>query len=281
MKAKLLDILRLSLMTVVSVIILLAVLVMIFENKFIFFPAKYTAGQYTQAANIPGLTDCWMTTEDGVKLHGWFLPADSAIATLVMSHGNAGNISNRYALMAALRQNGFNVLMFDYRGYGRSDGTPSEEGIYIDGRTAFDYAAKLPQVDSQKIVLWGTSLGGVVAVDVAAKRHAAGMILESTFTSAADMAAEHYSFILRYVLRIQLNSIEKIVQIHTPVLLMHGNKDRTVPIRLGKELYAAANEPKEFYEITGADHNNTFMAGGATYLQRVSEFVLKNVSRKH
>lgn len=281
MKTKLLDILRLSLMTVVSVLIILAVLVMIFENKFIFFPAKYQAGQYAQAATIPGLTDCWMTTEDGIKLHGWFLPADGALATLVMLHGNAGNISSRYAIIAVLRTYGFNVLIFDYRGYGRSDGVPSEDGIYIDGRTAFDYAAKLPQVDSQKIVLWGTSLGGAVAVDVAAKRQPAGLILESTFTSAADMAAEHYPFFVRYLLRTNLNSIEKIAQIHTPLLVMHGNKDRTVPLRLGKELYAAANEPKEFYEIPGADHNNTFMAGGAAYLQRVREFVMKNIPQKH
>jgi fermentation-respiration switch protein FrsA (DUF1100 family) len=268
-------------MTFVSIVVILIVVVMLFEKQFIFFPDKYPAGQYLQAANIPGLTDCWMTTEDGIKLHGWFLPADSAIATLVMPHGNAGNISNRYVIMIALRKYGFNVLMFDYRGYGKSDGIPSEEGIYIDGRTAFDYAAKLPQVDSQKIVLWGTSLGGAVAVDVATKRQAACLILESTFTSAADMAAVHYPFLpVRYLLRTQLNSIEKIAQIHTPLLVMHGNNDRTVPIQFGKSLYASANEPKEFYEIVGADHNNTYMAGGAAYFKKVREFVLKYTSQK-
>jgi fermentation-respiration switch protein FrsA (DUF1100 family) len=255
--------------------------VMLFENRFIYFPAKYPVGQYAQAASIPDMKDCWMTTEDGVKLHGWFLPADSAVATLMLLHGNAGNISSRNMLMVTLRKYGFNVFMFDYRGYGKSDGEPSENGIYIDGTTAFDYVAKLPQVDSQKIVLWGTSLGGAVAVDVATKRHAAGLILESTFTSAADIAAEHYSFIVRYFLRTKLNSVGKIAQIHTPLFVMHGSMDRTVPFRFGKELYDAAHEPKEFYEITGAGHNNTFMTGGVAYIQHVREFVLKHVLQKH
>jgi len=282
MKIKIQKILYRSLIAISAVIIILSLIFMIFEKQFIYFPSKYPDGYYNQAVNIPDLTDCWMTTEDGIKLHGWFVSADSAIATIVMAHGNAGNISHRYVILAALRKCGFNILIFDYRGYGRSEGVPSEEGIYIDGRTAFDYAAKLAQVDSKKIVLWGTSLGGAVAVDVASKRRAAGLILESTFTSAADMAMVHYPFFpARFLLRTELNSIEKISQINTPLLVMHGNKDSIVPFRFGKEIFDAANEQKEFFEIQGADHNNTYIIGGTAYFQRVREFILRNAAQKH
>ncbi len=166
-------------------------------------------------------------TEDKIKLHGWYAPCDSASATLVIAHGNAGNISHRFEIIQALQQTGFNVLMFDYRGYGRSEGSPDEEGIYKDGRAVFDYARSLPHVDSQRIVLWGTSLGGAVAVDVATQRPAAGLILESTFTSAKDMAAIHYPFLpMRYLLRTKMNSIDKISKLHIPLLFIHGARDR-------------------------------------------------------
>jgi fermentation-respiration switch protein FrsA (DUF1100 family) len=168
--------------------------------------------------------------------------------------------------------------MFDYRGYGRSEGSPDEDGIYRDGRAAFDYVKSLSKVDSQSIILWGTSLGGAVAVDVAMYRKAAGLILESTFTSAKDFAAVHYPFFIsRYLLRTKLNSIDKISAIHVPLLVMHGTQDGIVPIRLGRELFAAANEPKEFYEIAGADHNDTYFIGGPKYFQHVRRFVLDNI----
>ena len=161
---------------------------MVFEEKLIYFPEKYPKGAYDQARSIPNLRDCWVTTEDGVKLHAWFAPAESAQATLLLSHGNGGNISYRYLLMRSLQRRRFNVLMYDYRGYGRSEGTPTENGIYTDGRAFFDYLLTQPEVDQRKIVLWGTSLGGAVATDLATHRPAAGLILESTFTSGQDVA---------------------------------------------------------------------------------------------
>jgi len=250
------------------------VALMIFEEKFIYFPHKYPRGIYEDARFIPGLKDCWITTEDGVKIHGWFVPADSALATLIMSHGNAGNISHRIPIIRELQRRKFNVLMYDYRGYGRSEGSPDEEGIYKDGRAVFDYALKLPEVDPRRVVLWGTSLGGAVAVDVALHRRAAGLILESTFSSAKDVARAVYPFLpVHLVLRSQFNSAAKIQNIPIPVLVMHGNRDSIIPIALGRKLYRAANDPKEFYEITGADHNDTFFAGGNAYYDKVTLFV--------
>lgn len=259
-----------------------SVVTMVFEQKFIFFPDKFPIGWYDESAQVAGLVDCWPVTDDGVKLHGWFLPADSAIATLVIAHGNAGNISHRLDLLEAIRRTGFNVFMFDYRGYGRSEGSPGEEGIYRDGVAAFDYARGLPGVDSQRIVFWGTSLGGAVAVEVATCRSIAALVLESTFTSAKDVATFHYPFLpSRYLLRTKLNSIDKISRVHVPLLMMHGRRDRVIPFKLGRELFTAANEPKEFYEIPGADHNDTYIVGGSAYFRRVRDFISNHLPQRH
>ena len=249
------------------------VIFMIFEEKFIYFPYKYPRGVYEDARFIPKLRDCWITAEDGVKIHAWFAPADLAIATLIIAHGNAGNISHRIPVIRELQRRGFNVLMYDYRGYGQSEGSPDEEGVYKDGRAAFDFALMVPEVDRTRIILWGTSLGGAVAVDVAQHRQAAGLILESTFSSARDVARTLYPFLPVFlVLRTSFNSIEKIQKVKVPILSIHGNQDSIIPIGLGRKLFRAANGPKEFYEIPHADHNDTFLIGGDRYYETITRF---------
>lgn len=258
---------------VAAALIFWTIALMLFEDKFIYFPEKYPRGAYDQAGSIPNLRDCWITAEDGVKLHGWFAAAESAKATLVLSHGNGGNISYRYLVMRSLVHHKFNVLMYDYRGYGRSEGTPSEEGIYKDGRAVFDYAATLPEVNPNRVILWGTSLGGAVAIDVATHRAAAGLILESTFSSGKDVARMLYPFLpVGLFMRSKFNSIDKITTLHLPLLVMHGSHDEILPIGLGRRLFAAANYPKEFYEIPGAGHNDTFFVGGEEYFDRIDRF---------
>lgn len=261
---------------VAAALIFWTIVFMLFEDKFIYFPDRYPKGAYDQARSIPNLRDCWVTAEDGVKLHGWFAPAESAKATLVISHGNAGNISHRYLLMRSLLRHKFNVLMYDYRGYGRSEGTPGEEGIYKDGRAFFDYALNLPDVDPQRVILWGTSLGGAVATDVATQRPAAGLILESTFTSGKDVARILYPFLpVGPFMHSKFNTSDKIKTLRLPVLVMHGSHDEILPIGLGRQLFAATNDPKEFYEIAGAGHNDTFFVGGEEYFDRIDQFVTK------
>jgi fermentation-respiration switch protein FrsA (DUF1100 family) len=265
--------LRSLLIAAVSALIFWTIVLMIFEEKFIYFPQKYPRGAYDQAPSIPNLRDCWIETEDNVTIHAWFAPAESAKATLVVSHGNAGNISHRYLLLRSLQRHGFNVLMYDYRGYGRSEGTPSEDGIYKDGLAAYDYAVSLPEVNPERVFLWGTSLGGAVAIDVATHRQAAGLILESTFTSAKDVARVVYPFLpVQFFMQTKLNSIEKIRTLTIPILLIHGVHDSIIPIGLGRKLFNAANEPKDFYEISNADHNDTFFMGGDDYFARVDRF---------
>ncbi|MBI4428771.1 MAG: alpha/beta hydrolase [Ignavibacteriales bacterium] len=267
---------RQILVAAIAAILIWTVIAMLFEEKFIYFPTKYPGGIYDEARFVPNLVDCWITTEDSVRIHAWFAPSESAHATLVISHGNAGNISHRIDIIKRLQRTGFNVLMFDYRGYGKSEGSPSESGIYKDGRAAFDYARSLREVDSSRIILWGTSLGGAVAVDVATQRPAAAMILESTFSSAIDVAKTVYPYLpVHLLMQTRLNSFDKIPRVHIPVFMMHGDRDSVIPFELGKKLYENVNAPKEFYVIRGADHNDTYLVGGDEYLQRVKGFVTR------
>lgn len=264
-------------------ILILKILFMIFEERLIFFPSKYPEGFYEDARTIPNMKDCWITTEDGVKLHGVFASVDNPLATLVISHGNAGNITHRFEMMKRLMRAGFNVLFYDYRGYGKSEGSPGEEGVYKDGRAAFDFALTLQGVDPHRIVLWGTSLGGAVAVDVAFHRPAAAaLILESTFTSAKDVVREVYHFLpASLLLHSQFNSMEKIPDISIPVFCMHGNRDSVIPYKLGRQLYEAARQPKQFYEIAGADHNDTYLVGGNEYMLQIRDFIIKSLGPKN
>jgi uncharacterized protein len=270
--------LRSLLIAAAAALFLWTIVLMIFEEKFVYFPQKYPQGAYDQAQSIPNLRECWITTDDSVKIHAWFAPAESAKATFVMSHGNAGNLSHRYLVLRSLQRHGYNVLMYDYRGYGRSEGTPSEDGIYRDGRAAYDYALSLPEVNKAKLFLWGTSLGGAVVIDVAQSRPATGLVLESTFTSARDVACIAYPFLpVQFVMRTQLNSIEKIRDIRIPVLVIHGTRDSIILVGMGRKLFEAASGPKEFYEIPQADHNDTFFVGGEEYFSRIDRFVASTI----
>jgi fermentation-respiration switch protein FrsA (DUF1100 family) len=273
--------LRMLGIAVAATLIFWTVALMIFEDRFIYFPEKYPKGPYEQARSIPNLRDCWITTDDGIRLHGWFAPAESARATLVLSHGNGGNISHRFLLMRSLLHHKFNVLMYDYRGYGRSDGTPSEDGCYKDGLAFYDYASTLPEVNAKEMFLWGTSLGGAVAADVATKRPATGLILESTFTSGRDVARLLYPFLpVGPFMHSRFSTIDKIKSLRLPLLIMHGSLDEILPISLGRRLFIAANEPKEFYEISGAGHNDTFFVGGEEYFNRIDQFVTRAIATK-
>ncbi len=247
---------------------------MIFEEQFIYFPAPYPEGNYSLIPRSLGVEDHWFTTEDGLRLHGWLVRSDSASPVLLFSHGNAGNISHRLDLLRQLRRWGFTVFIYDYRGYGRSEGSPTEAGVYADARAAFDYVSGLPGVDSQRIVAYGRSLGGAVSVDLATQRHPAALIVESTFSSAPDVAAHLYTFLpARLMLRSQFDSESKIRSIRIPVLVVHGSVDSIIPVALGKKLFDAANPPKEFFEIEGASHNDTHVIGGEPYFQKIRTFL--------
>ena len=251
---------------------------MMFEEQFIFFPAVYPDGNYGLIPRSLPVEDHWFTTADGVRLHGWLVRADSSSPVLLFSHGNAGNISHRIDLIRQLHRIGCTVFIYDYRGYGRSEGSPTEEGVYGDGLAAFDHLVSLEGIDPRRLVLYGRSLGGAVSVEVATHRNPAVIILESTFSSARDMAGHLYSFLpARFFLRSRFDSESKIRSIARPLLFLHGSADSIVPIALGRKLFDAANPPKEFFVIPGASHNDTHVIGGERYFQKLREFLDRNI----
>ena len=214
--------------------------------------------------------DVYFTTPDGVRLHGWYCPVADPRAVILFAHGNAGNIAYRYPDCVQLTQElGVSVFAFDYRGYGRSEGIPNEKGLLVDARAARHWLAKRENLDEQEIVLFGRSLGGGVMVDLAAKDGARALILESTFTSLPDVANDLLPLSPGVLMFNRFNSLKKIPDYHGPLLIAHGTKDRLIPFAQGKQLWAAANEPKQFVPIAEADHS---WSPPIEYLEILDEF---------
>jgi fermentation-respiration switch protein FrsA (DUF1100 family) len=249
---------------------------MIFEESLIFFPAPYPQGDWKPA----GLhfEDARFQADDGVRIHGWYLPHERPRATILFCHGNAGNITHRADLLHMLHQRvGASVLIFDYRGYGRSEGKPTEKGILADARAARSWLSLRAGVPEKEIVLMGESLGGGVAVDLAARDGAQALVLQNTFSSLTDVAAVHYGLLpVRLLMHTRLDSAAKIGQYHGPLLQSHGDADTIVPYRLGRKLFQAANQPKQFITYAGADHNDPI---AASYFDSLRTF-LENLPQK-
>jgi fermentation-respiration switch protein FrsA (DUF1100 family) len=220
------------------------------------FPAKYPHGNWQPAESR--FEDCWFRSADGLRLHGWLLHHDRPRHIMLIMHGNAGNLTHRAALALSLSErHSASVLIFDYRGYGRSEGTPTIPGLILDARAARALLAEREGVGANEIVLIGESLGGAVAIDLAAEDGALALILQSTFSSFKEVAAIHYPAILVDTLVAnRLDSVGRIKQYRGPLLQVHGDADRTIPFALGRKLFDAANEPKTFIALPGHDHND-------------------------
>ena len=268
----------------------LAGFVMLFEDSFIYFPAKYPAGAWERAEPqaregriVARVEDVQLAAADGVRLHGWFctpqvgrggaLEPVETKQTLLFLHGNAGNISHRYEIIEDFVKLPVNVLIIDYRGYGKSEGSPSEEGLYADAQAAWDYLTTVRGTPASQIVIFGESLGGAVAIDLATKTQACGLVVQSSFTSIADMVAELMPFVPRFVLRTKMDSLSKIGRVSCPKLFIHSQADEIIPYKLGRRLFDAAHAPKQFYEVKGASHNLTFDIGGAAYYEALRNFI--------
>ena len=270
---------RLSLYAVVLLLILGSCVERI-ERFFIYQPAReifLTPGD----RGVP-FEDVRFQASDGVKLHGWFVPARAGgtaagrTPTLTWVHGNGGNLSHRVDNIALLHQKvTANVFIFDYRGYGRSEGTPSEEGTYRDAEGAVRYLLSRKDVDRDRLVHFGRSLGASVALEETLRRPPAGLILESPFTSVGAMAKKLYVVPIGRYMKTKYDNLSKIKKIRLPLLVLHGDRDGIVPFSMGKTLFEAANGPKAFYVIQGAGHNDTYAAGGEAYFQRLDAFIRK------
>jgi fermentation-respiration switch protein FrsA (DUF1100 family) len=253
-------------------VVAIAVLVML-EHKLIYFPMR----ELEIAPPDLGMPfeDVRLIAEDGVRLHAWFLPRPESRYTVLVSHGNAGNISHRLdrarLLQEALRAD---VLLYDYRGYGRSEGAPDEEGTYRDARAAYRHLVELRGVPAERLILFGESLGSAVTVDLALAHPCRAVVLESPFTSIRDMARSALPWLpLGGLVRTKYDTLAKIGRLRAPVLVMHGDRDSVVPFAQGERVFAAASEPKRFYRIAGADHNDTYVTGGDAYWRALASFI--------
>ncbi len=259
--------------------VLYGVLLVACERKIIFHPNKYPEGIWNPESFGVQVEDVFFETEDRVKLHGWFVPVDNPKGTLLWFHGNAGNLSHRLDNIRRLRPLDLNIFIFDYRGYGKSEGEPDEAGIYIDSQAAYDTLVKDKNIDPDSLILFGRSLGGICAVHTAASNKAAGLILESVFTNAEAMAKQMFPIPLGWAISSKLDAIGKVGGLTLPKLFLHGTKDEVVPYSMGRELFEAAGEPKTFYEIRGAGHNNTYFVGGPAYFDAWGRFVNETLAR--
>ncbi|HLG22461.1 MAG TPA: alpha/beta hydrolase [Candidatus Manganitrophaceae bacterium] len=243
------------------------------EKSFIFFPEKEIVATPSDA----GLSfeDLTITASDGVKINGWWIPFPASRTTLLWFHGNAGNLSGRVDSLSRLhRKVQVNILMIDYREYGRSEGTVSELGTYLDALAAYDTLLARNDIDPQKIVAFGQSLGAAVATELALRRDLQGLILEAPFASIREMARVVFPYLpIGRFLSTRYDILSKIGKIKTPLLVLHGDQDEIIPYSQGRRVFEAAPEPKTFYTIPGARHNDTSIVGGKEYYETIARFI--------
>jgi uncharacterized protein len=242
------------------------------QRRLIYFPSP---GPLPPAAAVmPAGRDVALQTEDGIRLGAWYFPAAGGGPAVLVCNGNGGDRSLRAELAAALNRAGLSVLLFDYRGYGGNPGRPSEDGLAADARAAQAWLAAQPDVDPNRIVYFGESLGAAVAVGLAMQRPPAALVLRSPFTSLADVGAVHYPWLpVRRLLLDRYPSIERIASVNTPVLVIAGDRDDIVPASLSKRLYDAAVEPKRWLLVPGAGHNDRALLDGRLMMDAIVRFL--------
>ena len=258
----------------VLIYVALAGYVYVMQPRLIFYPDMPGRTLEATPATVDlAFEDVSLATADGEQLHGWYVPNDAAHATLLFCHGNAGNISHRLDSIRLFHELGLNVLIFDYRGYGLSSGTASEQGTYRDADAAWEYLVGERGIPPQRIVLFGRSLGAAVASDLATRTQPGAVILESAFTSVPDMAARLYPWLpVRWLASYRYDNAAKIRNISSPVLVMHSRDDEIIPFAHGERLYALANQPKRMFELRGG-HNDGFHVSRDQYRPVVGDFI--------
>jgi fermentation-respiration switch protein FrsA (DUF1100 family) len=266
--------LTIVLVAVAAGMLLVVVAPRLIENQLIYFPPRYPEGFPPPQTYESEVEDVWLLTADGVRINAFYRSNPASKQVLLWFHGNAENIGYGLEHLRALAKTGANILAVDYRGYGKSEGKPDEAGVYRDADAAYDYLIKQRHFRAQGIIIYGHSLGGAVAVNLASRRPCGGLIVESSFTSARAMARRMFGIpLIAYVVKSRFDSQHLIRDVHAPILIVHGTRDEVIPFAMGQQLFAAAPEPKTFYPIEGAGHNNLMEAGGERYLAFLQRFV--------
>jgi fermentation-respiration switch protein FrsA (DUF1100 family) len=250
-----------------------AVLARVFENRFIYFPPRYPEGWVSPTVYALPVEDVWLTADDGVRINAWFLPNPASTKVLLWFHGNAENIGMGLEQMKALSRLGTNIFEIDYRGYGKSEGSPNEAGLYRDGEAAYRYLVESRHFEPRNVFIYGHSLGGGVATEIAYRHECGGLIVESSFTSIREMARHVMKIpFMEYVTKSRFDSIGKIAQVHAPVMIIHGKEDKLIPFTMVERLYAAAHQPKIFL-ATQSGHDDPYILGGKEYWGHWKTFI--------
>jgi uncharacterized protein len=240
-------------------------------DRLVYFPSRVHDGG-TPAALGLAYEDVELSASDGVRLHAWFVPAPAARHVLLFLHGNAGNISHRLDKLAVFNDLGAAVLMLDYRGYGRSEGTPDEAGTYRDAAAAYAWL-RARGMPPEQIIAYGESLGGPIAVDLAAHHQLGGLVLESAPSSVLGVARHHYPLLpVAWFLSIRYDALAQIGAIHTPLLILHSPTDEVVPFFMAEQLHAAAHPPKRLIRLRGG-HNDNFIVAAELYRTALNDFL--------
>ncbi len=254
------------------------------DKYFVYFPDP----NLTHSPSNIGLDyeDVYFTTEDGYKLHGWFIPGKGDF-TFVWFHGNAGNIGDRLDYIELLHHNvEASILIFDYRGYGLSEGVPSEPGLHLDGHAAIHFLTNhiYTEGNAENIILLGRSLGSAVAIKLASLYDVRSLVIEAPFPSITALAKHNYPYLpealFNRVLKARFDSQLAMQSLRVPLMVIHGDQDSIVPIKMGKALYESADVPKYFYSVDGADHNDTYIIAGVDYFEQIRSFIEKMPTEK-
>ncbi|MEW6419687.1 MAG: alpha/beta hydrolase [Nitrospirota bacterium] len=216
-----------------------------------------------------------LKTKDGVTISAWYIPARHERGVVLFCHGNAGNISHRLDSIRIFHDLKLSVLIFDYRGYGKSEDSPTEEGTYLDAESAWDYLVNSKHISPEKIILFGRSLGSAIAAEIALNHKAGALIVESGFTSIPDFGRRFFPYLpVRLIARYHYSTIDKVNKIDIPKLFIHSPQDEIIPFEHGMSLFEKASKPKEFLQIKGS-HNEGFLISGRVYIEGLDEFISK------
>jgi len=261
---------------IIVIYVLIGLYLFLFQSQFIYFP-KFPKRMVTETPGSIGLTykKILLQVEKGERISGWFVTGENSRGVVLFCHGNAGNIGHRLEFIRIFAELGLDVLIFDYRGYGESEGKPSESNTYEDAETAWRYLVNERHIDPEKIIVFGRSLGGGIATWVASRFSPGMLILESTFTSLPDVAAPRFPYMpIRLIMRIKYPTSEHLGNVKCPVLIIHSRDDEEIPFTHGEKLYETAADPKEFLEIIGT-HNEGYKDSSPSYEEGLDRFITR------
>jgi fermentation-respiration switch protein FrsA (DUF1100 family) len=263
------------LLSILLAYFLVLVIIRIFESRLVFFPnypSRLDGDWHPRGLNVE---DVWLTAADGVRLHAWWVPDDKARFTFLAFHGNASNVANRAPTYEFLHGIHVNVFALEYRGYGRSEGKPSEVGVYRDAEAAYDYLVNAKGVDRKTIISFGQSLGTAVATHLSTRRQVAGLVLEAPFPSASRVARKIFWFLpgLSLLTYGQFDTRTWLKEIRAPVLIVHCSQDPVIPFQFGQEVYEEALPPKNFVQVNGFCHEESSLIAPTQYRLALQEFL--------